>query len=82
MSCKQSGPITAISLLLHFAMYTTKEIIQQRSKNKITSKLRLPVYPQRQRGVEKAPPLWSSVFRNRLTILKNYDYGQNQGRYF
>lgn len=65
MSCKQSGPITAMSLLLHFTVYTTKEIIQQRSKNKISSKLRLPVYPQWQKVVEKAPPLCSSVFKNR-----------------
>lgn len=68
--CKQSCHITAMRLLLYFALYTTKEIMQQKSKNKITSKLRLPVYPEQQKIVEKAVPLCSSVFEKQINHPK------------
>lgn len=74
--CRRSSHVTAMSLLLHFAVYTTKEITQQRLENKITSKLRLPVYPQQQMVAERQLSCALVFLKNRLTVPKTMIMGR------
>lgn len=66
-------PYYGHKLLLHFTVCTTKEITQHGSENKITSKLRLPVYPELQMVVKKAASLYSSADNHSTDC----DYGQD-----